>query len=92
MRIRIESVDDTAYEYREFLKKYGYEHIKIVEREDNIDDLSQFHFRDYITINSAEDVLEISREINRQIIICNTRSDLKYENEPYLLIYDNYIE
>lgn len=92
MRIKIESVYDTAYKYREVLKKYGYEHIKIVEREDDISDLSQYHFKDYITINSVEDILELSKEINIEIIICNTRIDLKNANEPFLLIYDDYIE
>ena len=91
MRIIICSVYGTAYEYKEELKDYNYEHIKTDYASDyDLSNLSKNDYTDYITINNLNDIFEISNKINKKIIIHNSNSGLY--DEPYLEIYDDYRE
>lgn len=92
MRIRIESVYDTAYGYKEVLQKYNYEHVALSNEED-LSNFSNYDYADYITIEKIEDILELSKKIGRAVILYSAGISSNYhEEESYLLIYDGYIE
>ena len=91
MRILIESAWNTAYDYKDLLKDYNYEHILINDYSNDISNLSKDDYEDYITIDSLEDILTISNKIGHKIMIDNRKNNI-YDGIPYLLIYDDYIE
>ena len=90
MRIRICSVYETAYGYKDVLEKYNYEHILNDYVTNDVSDFDKNDYTDYITINNLDDLFEISKNINKRIIIHNSNSGLY--NEPYLEMYDTYRE
>ena len=90
MRIKICSVYETAYNYKELLKNYNYEHILNDYANNDVSNLDKNDYTDYITINNLNDIFEISNKINQRIIIHNSNSGLY--DEPYLEIYDDYRE
>lgn len=77
MRLRIASTYERWDDYREFLSEYEYE-------EDKVND----HFTNrYIVINSIEDLINISKHLNREVIVSNIDNET-----PYIEIYDGYRE
>lgn len=92
MRIRICSVYDTAYKYKEILKDYNYEHVLVNKRnvtnKDFLSDYEKNDYEDYITINSINEIIKLMNDLKLPIIIDN----VLYTDTPYLEIYDTYRE
>lgn len=94
MRIYIHSVYDTAYKYKDILAKYNYEHIRVVnekelkycEEDTEYVNLNNFIYHDYITINSLEDLENLIRDLEIEVIISRSNDFLEIE------IYDDYRE
>lgn len=90
MRIIICNVYNTAFEYKDKLKKFNYEHVLNDFSTNDVSDYSKFDYTDYITINTLDDIFEITKIIDERIIIHTSNSGLY--DEPYLEIYDDYRE
>lgn len=92
MRIYIHSVNNTAYEYKDILAKYNYEHIAVDKKELSLCDNDEqanyydFAYNDYITLNSLEELENLIKDLKIDIILSRNNDFLEIE------IYDDYRE
>ena len=77
MRLKIVSTYEKWDKYRDILSDYQYTEIKLNENTINR----------YITINSIEDIINISKLTNHEIIISSVDNE-----DTYVEIYDGYRE
>lgn len=96
MKFYICSVWNTAYRYRDKLKKYNYEHVIADENEIKICEADKDYnrdindnneaYNDYITLNSIEEIEELVKDVEHPIVVSNKRGILE------ITIYDDWLE
>lgn len=84
MRILITSTLDGNYTYSKQLRKYGY------KAEERTGYSGAIYMVSTIEINSLEDLMNLQKDINEELIIDFTNENENHE--PFIEIYDGYRE
>ncbi len=83
MRILIKAASswENAANYKSKLKDFKYEEVE-----------DRGFFKTYIEINSLEDLAKLEEAVGYRLIVDFRKNEKNFENEPFIEIYDAYIE